>query len=219
MNIFISTNTLRDMNEHYNDIPELSDLYLFQESDIEAAAEVNADAYMNYTLMKELLDGKFCRDLIKKVWAISMRSLKKSALFIADSKQINGVSIWAKPGFRGSEVIPYILAGGYKVHPKILYRLAKYEQYCMELKKKYTNHESWYLYDIVVKPHSQKRGVGKSLLSPMLNYLDRIKQSCYLETHNEENVEVYKKFGFRVVEEGRVPESFTPHYAMLRVPQ
>jgi hypothetical protein len=39
---------------------------------------------------------------------------------------------------------------------------------------------------------------------------------CYLETHNQKNVPIYRHYGFKVVEEDIVPGTEITHWAMLR---
>ncbi len=38
----------------------------------------------------------------------------------------------------------------------------------------------------------------------------------YLETHNTVNVDIYRKFGFELMETGNVPGINIKHYAMLK---
>ena len=203
------------MNRQFNDIQEFKDLYLLRETDIEAAANCNADAYMDYELLKRILQDQFDYELLRKLWTISIKSLKKEALFIADSPDLKGFSIWVPAGFKGSKVIPFLKAGGLTLPVPILLRLEKYEQYSMKLKKKYTQHDGWYLYDLVVKRNCQNQGIATTILNPVLYYIKRSGQSCYLETHNTVNVDIYKKFGFKLMETGNVPGLNLKHYAML----
>jgi predicted acetyltransferase len=53
-------------------------------------------------------------------------------------------------------------------------------------------------------------------MRPMLNYLDEHQQDCYLETLSPVNVEIYKKYGFELKEEVKVPNTNLTLYAMLR---
>lgn len=204
------------MNKAFLDVPEFQDLYLLQEKDIDAAANCNADAYMDYELLKKILQDQFDYDLLKKLWTISIRSLKNEALFVADSPDLKGFSIWAPAGFKGSKVIPFLKAGGLTLPLPILLRLDRYEQYSMKLKKKYTGHNGWYLYDLVVRQDCQQQGIATAILEPVLHYIERSGQSCYLETHNTVNVDIYRKFGFDLMETGTVPGIRINHYAMLK---
>ena len=86
----------------------------------------------------------------------------------------------------------------------------------MKLKKKYTNHECWYLYNVTIKPKCQGKGLCSEILNPMFEYLDENNQDCYLETHTEENVELYKHYNFELLEVSNIPKTNVKHYSMIR---
>jgi len=50
----------------------------------------------------------------------------------------------------------------------------------------------------------------------MLKVADEKNYPCYLETHDKENVEIYKKYGFRVVSEEVIPGTNITQFNMLR---
>ena len=204
------------MNERFIETNLQQELYFLEEKDIEAAAQCNADAYLDYALLQGLLGKHFSFEKIQKLWATSMRSLKKEALFVADAPAVRAMAIWLPEGFTGSKVIPFLAAGGLLLPFSALIKMLTYESYSMKLKKKYTNHNCWYLYDLAVKKEFQRQGVATKILNPVLDYFDRTGKDCYLETHNPVNVEIYRKFGFSLLEEGEVPGLQLRHYAMLR---
>lgn len=207
---------MQQMNERFRDGDAFPGLYFLQETDIEAAAHCNADAYLDYELLKKILRDSFDDALLRKLWTISIQSLKNEALFVADSPEVNGVSIWTPPGFTGSKLLPFFKAGGLTLPLPILLRLERYEQYAMKLKKKYTQHQGWYLYDLAVRKDCQRQGIAAKILHPVLAYIEQRGQSCYLETHNPVNVDIYRKFGFELMEVGSVPGLHIQHYAMLK---
>ena len=53
---------------------------------------------------------------------------------------------------------------------------------------------------LAVDPAYRNRGIGKALLQHFCKFADSTSQAEYLETDKEENVMLYEKFGFRVVE-------------------
>ena len=79
------------------------------------------------------------------------------------------------------------------------------------------------LYYLMIKllrkkmPEFRGKGLGSSIMQPMLENLDNNHQDCYLETLLPINVDIYKKYGFELKEEVNVPNTDLTLYAMLRV--
>jgi ribosomal protein S18 acetylase RimI-like enzyme len=89
----------------------------------------------------------------------------------------------------------------------------------MKLKKTYTDHVDWYLYNLSVSRKAQGKGIASRLLQPMLSFCDRENMVCYLETNKAGNVSLYRHYGFRLAEEQLIPKSDVMHYAMTRQPE
>jgi GNAT superfamily N-acetyltransferase len=64
----------------------------------------------------------------------------------------------------------------------------------------------------------QGKGYASNLIKAMLNRADRDGLSCYLDNTNERNLPMYQHYGFRVIEEYKVPETGVSLWAMLRGP-
>ena len=101
----------------------------------------------------------------------------------------------------------------------IIGKLLTYETFAMKLKKKYTGHIDWYLYNLSVRKEAQGKGIAKKLLQPMLEFCDDEKMITYLETNKERNVPMYEHFGFELRETNPVPGSSVLHYSMVRDPK
>ena len=73
--------------------------------------------------------------------------------------------------FEGSKTIPFLMNGALKLIAHsgfgILCRMLTYENFAMKLKKKYTGHIDWYLYNLSVKKEAQGKGIAKKLLLPV----------------------------------------------------
>lgn len=85
--------------------------------------------------------------------------------------------------------------------------------------KQYANFFHWYLYPIGIDPIYQGKGYASVLLRAKISEVDRQNVPCYLETSTEKNVAIYQHFGFETVEEGIIPETDVPFWAMLRKKQ
>lgn len=60
--------------------------------------------------------------------------------------------------------------------------------------------QHWYLMVIGVDPRAQGRGVGSSLIHPILGQADIEDSPCYLETAHPGNVPFYERLGFHIVD-------------------
>ena len=59
--------------------------------------------------------------------------------------------------------------------------------------------DHWYVLVLGVEPSAQGRGVGRALLTPILEDARRDRLPCYLETSQPRNVEFYQHLGFKVL--------------------
>ena len=188
----------------------------FDMDDLEKACQCNVDAYADYPLYPAIFGSLAGPDMIYKNWFASIRAMDGKALMVTDSSEINGFAIFVPPGYKGMPTFGYLKAGGLSMPPSTYLPQMRYEAYCMKMKKKYTDHQSWYMLDLVVRSGKQRQGIARGLMEPVLNALDQNGQDLYLETHHPANVPIYQKFGFEVVEVGKVPGSDLDHYGMLR---
>lgn len=198
-------------------------LYLVPEERLDELAEVAADAYRDYPLHNWFTDGTYDPLASKLIMKTTLLAMKEDAVIYADSPALNGFAVWIPLGFTGSKTIPFLRHGGVRLvlHSGlgIIGRLLRYEMFAMKLKKKYTGHVDWYLYNLSVRGQAQGQGIARRLLQPLLTFCDDEKMQVYLETNKEANVDIYKRFGFGLREINAVPGSPVRHYAMVRDPQ
>jgi GNAT superfamily N-acetyltransferase len=76
----------------------------------------------------------------------------------------------------------------------------------------------WYLHVVGVDAQSRGRGIGASLLRPVLARCDQEGTAAYLEATSLRNVPLYERQGFEVAKEVRLPKG-PPYFAMVRSPQ
>ena len=67
-----------------------------------------------------------------------------------------------------------------------------------------------------VLPVKQGKGIGKKLLNHALEIIDRQNLTCYLETQNIDNVAIYKKFGFEIISNKKLPKGDLQNWGMVR---
>ena len=202
---------------------EKAGLYIVKEKDLDRLAEVAADAYQDYPLHNWLTKGKYDAKASKLIMQISLKTMTKDAVIYADSEEINGFAAWLPFGFTGSKTLPFLMNGGLRLilHSGlgIIGRLLTYETYAMGLKKEYTDHFDWYLYNLSIKKEAQGKGLASKLMRPMLQFCDDEKMVAYLETNKKANVSLYRHYRFELRKEELIPKSTVTHYAMVRYPQ
>ena len=198
-------------------------LYIVSEKDLDRLAEVSADAYKDYPLHNWFTKGKYDEKASKILMQITLKTMTKDAIIYADSEEMNGFAAWIPFGFTGNKAIPFLKSGGIKLilHSGfgIINRLSAYEKYAMNLKKEFTDHYDWYLFNLSVKKDAQGKGIASKLLRPMLQFCDDEKMVAYLETNKEGNVGLYKHYGFELKKEELIPKTTVMHYAMVRNPK
>ena len=129
----------------------------------------------------------------------------------------------AAAGFYRQQDNPFLASGGLKLilHSGlgIIGRLLTYENYAMNLKKEFTDHYDWYLYNLSIRKDAQGKGIASKLMRPMLQFCDDERMVTYLETNKESNVSLYRHYGFDLMKEEIIPKTTVTHYAMVRHPQ
>ena len=198
-------------------------LYLVPEERLEELCEVAADAYQDYPLHNWLTKGKYDSFASKLIMQATLAAMKDDAVIYADSEELNGFAVFVPLGFTGSKTLPFLKNGGVRLllHSGLgmIRKLLIYETFAMKLKKKYTGHIDWYLYNLSVRKDAQGKGIAKKLLLPALDFCDDEKMVTYLETNKESNVTMYEHFGFELKETNTIPSSQIKHYSMVRVPK
>ncbi len=197
-------------------------LYIASKEDISRLSEVSADAFENYPLHMWFCKEKYNKKTIKLLIESSLKSMDENCIIYADSPEMNGFAVWCL-GFTGIKTISFLAHGGVKMFFHggfpLIKKLLDYEALAMKLKEKYTTSADWYLYNLTVASHAQRKGIGKKLLQPMLDFCDRNNKSAYLETNKNANVSIYEKFGFELKEKCSLLGSDYMHYAMMRTPK
>jgi ribosomal protein S18 acetylase RimI-like enzyme len=202
---------------------EKAGLYIVEKKDLDRLAEVAADAYRDYPLHNWFTKGRYDAKASKLIMQISLKTMTEDAVIYADSEEINGFAAWLPFGFTGSKTLPFLMNGGLRLifHAGfgMIGRLLTYETYAMNLKKEFTDHYDWYLYNLSIKKDAQGKGIASKLMRPMLRFCDDERMVAYLETNKAKNVGLYQHYGFDLMKEELIPKTPVTHYAMVRYPK
>ena len=198
-------------------------LYIAKGKDVKRLAQVAEDAYQDYPLHNWFMGGTYDPKASRLLMEVTLKTMTKNAVIYADSEEINGFAAWLPFGFTGNKALPFLMKGGMRLilHSGfgIIGRLSAYEAYAMGLKKEFTGHYDWYLYNLSVKKDAQGKGIASRLMRPMLQFCDDERMPAYLETNKAANVGIYQHLGFDLMREEQIPKTTVMHYAMVRQPQ
>ena len=76
----------------------------------------------------------------------------------------------------------------------------------------------WYLDSLGVEPEWQGKGIGSALMAPVLEICDGDRMPAYLNAGSPRSRELYRRHGFTVTDEFRLPEGGPPLWRMWREP-
>ena len=141
------------------------------------------------------------------------------------SSDIQGVAIWNTYGIKdqtigkqSKEIIRKLRKVKRKMFsdPVFTKKYGINNEICNSLHNKHANFPHWNFSMLTVDPLHQGKGYASMLIKPKLREIDKQNLPCYLNTHKENNISFHEHFGFKLVEEIKVPNSNLKVYAMLR---
>jgi GNAT superfamily N-acetyltransferase len=140
----------------------------------------------------------------------------------ATSPALEGIAIWLpfdKAGISNWGMIHSgALTMAFRVGAMAVGRLLRFSKHANAVHKCHAPFRHRILQSIGVDPLLQGKGYASVLLKAKLERLDREGVPCYLDTQTEKNVIIYEHYGFKVVEEFRIPGTHFSNWAMLRKP-
>ena len=184
-------------------------------------AAVLGRAFAEYELLRHYFHDETERHAVANTVAfISLSLCLKYGEVYMSSEKLEGVAAWLPPGkapFGGWQIVR-------SVPLRILARFGRqgagrmwsYGRFADSLHRRLVPYPHWYLQIIGVDPAHQGEGFSSRLLRPVLERIDRERMPCFLETNNEKNAAIYRRFGFEVVSENRMPGTEVTTFAMLR---
>jgi len=186
-------------------------------------AAVLGRAFAEYELLRHYFHDETERHAVANTVAfISLSLCLKYGEVYMSSEKLEGVAAWLPPGkapFGGWQIVR-------SVPLRILARFGRqgagrmwsYGRFADSLHRRLVPYPHWYLQIIGVDPAHQGEGFSSRLLRPVLERIDLERMPCFLETNNEKNAAIYRRFGFEVLSEDKLPGTEVTSFAMLRKP-
>jgi hypothetical protein len=136
------------------------------------------------------------------------------------TSDLAGVACWLTPGQTTPGLLRLIQSGMLRL-PWLFgwrgfRRLQIYGDQSDKLHHKFAPGAHWYLWAIGVRPQDQGNGIAGQLVAPVLARADRESFPCYLDTHVETNVNLYKRLGFEVASKTTPEGHPLPLWGMVR---
>jgi ribosomal protein S18 acetylase RimI-like enzyme len=193
-------------------------------SDVEAAAQVLSQAFVNDPLCVYMLPGQETRvkTLYKFFLVYGELNIRNNRGYgVGDPLQ--GVAYWKSPSQENlsisvkslGKVIPLFFTlyfAGYMRGKPITAQIDA-------LHKKHADEPHYYLDNLGVLPAVQGQKLSSKLLRPILQMADEQKVIAYTDTVTRSNVAIYEHFGFQCVEECAVQNTGVTIWALRRSPQ
>ncbi len=150
---------------------------------------------------------------------ILSHALKKGFAF-ATSPALEGAAIWLPSASIHRSLIDQIRFGALAMYIKqpsdSINRQISASEHMKSLHSATLSVPHLYLSTIGMDEPYRGKGFASGLILPVLQKADKDRLPCYLDTHNENNVALYQRFGFRVAHETTIPDSNVHHWAMIR---
>jgi ribosomal protein S18 acetylase RimI-like enzyme len=190
----------------------------------DAGAAVLGRAFSEYELLRYYFHEQTQRRAAAHTFAsISLSVCLKYGEVYASSEKLEGVAAWLPPGKSPFGVRQVIRSVPFSTLVRFGHqgagRMRAFGRFVDNLHRKLVPYPHWYLEIIGVDPAYQGQGFSSRLLRPLLERIDCERMPCFLETNTEKNVAIYRRFGFEVVSEDKLPGTEVTTFAMLRKAQ
>ena len=144
-------------------------------------------------------------DALRRLFAVEIQHVTLPHGAGVTNEQRTGAGLWLPPGhwkmpaLTIARLLPRFMSIFGRRLPLILQGL-------FEVEKHHPTHEEhYYLPFVGVEPAHQGRGIGSSLLWPVLQRCDVEGLGAYLEATSPDNRRLYERHGFAVIDEVRLP--------------
>ena len=156
--------------------------------------------FFNYRVRNGLIDGKI----------------------FATSENIEGVVILTQSEYKRFSWLRAIRTGGIGLYraagSEITSKVREVESFVVTKRDECISEPHWYLGSLAVHPDYQGKGLASKLVRPVLEVCSSQNKLCVLETQDEGLVQIYKHYGFDVVDSFTLPIVNLPHWVMAKQP-
>ena len=200
---------------------QIDSLYRIQNSDIEKAGLVLADAFANDPIWEQVLEG--CSREQRSFWFQNpVRFCMKYGHAMATSPEIEGFIGWLPGEYSEMTFIRMLKSGiagsGRKVGWRPMIRMMPLRVFETDRKKHMRDNPYIYVMVVGVSPKFQGQGFGRKLLRSVIYESEKGGLPVYLETSTEKNAAMYNHLGFKTLAEINLPKFNLTQWEMLHEP-
>jgi ribosomal protein S18 acetylase RimI-like enzyme len=191
-------------------------------ADVPAATATLAAAFADYPLFRTIAPdagrrpagcAAFCR-------MIANYAIRLGHVFATCDR--SAVACWLPPGREWFGSLGMLWAGSLRVGWRLGVRgslmLGRIARSLDATRAAHVSGPHWYLALLGVRPDRKGQGLARVVLGPVFERADRDRLACYLETHDQVNVGIYRRLGFEVVGESE-PVPGLRNWGMRRDPR
>lgn len=189
----------------------------YQHNDLNKIINTMCDAFLEDGLYKYFIEDEIQRmNFLKQFMKFRLSfGLKKGKVFV--SEDCEGVVILIKPNKKMS-IVDLIRCGGMKAiltcDSAQRKKIMNFNSFVDAHTHKNIKQPYWHISPICVSTQKQGNGYGSALIQYSLDYI-KDECPCFLETQHPRNVSFYKKCGFQLVSDVKLPDVNIRNYAMI----
>jgi ribosomal protein S18 acetylase RimI-like enzyme len=182
-------------------------------ADLDRAVQVQAQAFFTDPLWQYLFRDNHERSKVLAKFARILFSVGiRNQQAYGTSTPLEGIALWKLPDQKTQvaallgtlTMLPSLLFSSFAVRGVSAFGIfSRFD----EMQKKYASEPHYYLSTISVAPEAQGKGLASKLIKPFLHQADLEKVGIYTETMTPANVNLYEHYGFRCMEQYRVPRT------------
>ncbi|MFC2163164.1 GNAT family N-acetyltransferase [Candidatus Altiarchaeota archaeon] len=195
----------------------IDSLHVLKKSDYGAASRTLANSFSEKPMIKKL---GIRPDDLQNMFKMMIRVSLKYGEIYGTSQNIEGVLVFLPDKYakmtlwqlvRSGAIIPAL-----RINRQLMNILKETSKIFEEDKKSMDIGPYIYLLAMGVSQPHQGNGFGGKLMKALIEKADNEKNAIYLETDTEENVSLYKHYGFKVSKEVNLPSLNIPMWEMIR---
>ena len=174
------------------------------ENNIEAYAKTAANAFNGYPLLELAFDGNFDEDNFYRMLKVDLKCRIGKAIGIA-VEDYKSVLVIEPPLTKKTGDFQYLKTIDLREFGLLIQKPTRkqstFEGYALKKRKPYLDERTWYIYLFTTEKKHQRLGYGKQLINVVTSFAKEYKYKLCLETNLRDNIPMYEKFGFRVVDD------------------